>query len=66
MTMSKQAIATGKYQSKVGLISKSYKLRKEDVMEFAEACSKAGISQAAQITKMMSEFVEQTKKMNSH
>ena len=52
-----QTIASKKYQDKVGYISKSYKLKKDIVERFAEACEKNGISQAAQITKMMAEYI---------
>lgn len=48
-----------KWNEKVGLISKSYKLRRELTDRFAYACEKAGISQAGQISKMMNEFIEQ-------
>lgn len=54
-----QTKASEKYQKKVGLISKSYKLKKEDVDAFASACEKAGTSQAAQITKMMKDFIKE-------
>ena len=54
-----QTIATKKYEKKAGFVSKSYKLRRELVDQFAEACDKAGVSQAAQLTKMMKEFIEQ-------
>lgn len=53
-----QTVATKKYEKKAGFVSKSYKLRKELVDQFAEACDKAGVSQAAQLTKMMKEFIE--------
>jgi hypothetical protein len=53
---SKQTIATEKYTKKVGLVSKSYKLRKEVVEEFARACELAGVSQSGQLTEMMVEF----------
>lgn len=56
-----QTIATEKYAEKVGLISKSYKLKKKVVDEFAIACAKAGTSQASQLTKMMNDFIEQNK-----
>ncbi len=59
-----QTIATKKYEAKAGFVSKSYKLRKELVEQFAEACEAAGVSQAAQLTKMMREFVE-AQKQNS-
>lgn len=56
-----QTIATKKYEKKAGLVSKSYKLKREVVDQFAEACERAGVSQAAQLTKMMQEFIEQNK-----
>lgn len=58
---SKQTIATRKYEKKAGWISKSYKLKKEVVEAFAEACEKEGVSQAGQLTKMMNEFIEKSK-----
>lgn len=57
-----QTIATKKYEQKAGIVSKSYKLRRELVEQFAVACEKAGVSQAAQITAMMKEFIEQVEK----
>lgn len=51
-----------KWNAKAGLISKSYKLKRELTEEFAEACEKAGVSQAAQITKMMRAFIEEQNK----
>lgn len=56
-----QTIASKKYQDKLGIISKSYKLKREVVDGFAEACEKAGVSQAAQLTKMMEEFIAEQK-----
>lgn len=57
-----QTIATQKYQEKIGLISKSFKLKKSLVEDFRIACDKKGVTQAAQISKMMQEFVNSTKK----
>lgn len=62
MPGNKQTIASQKYQEKVGMVSKTYKLKKELVEQFAEACEKEGISQARQLTKMMTEFVEKSAK----
>ena len=59
----KQTIASKKYQEKVGIISKSYKLRIDTVERFAEACETQGISQAAKITEMMNEFIKSTEKL---
>ena len=47
-----------KWNEKAGLISKSYKLKRELVEQFAAACDWAGVSQAGQLTKMMREFIE--------
>ena len=33
--------------------------------QFAEACEKEGVSQAAQLTNIMTEFVEKVRKNNS-
>lgn len=59
MTASKQTLRNQRYQNKAGWVSKSYKLKKETVEAFADACNKAGVSQAGQITKMMKEFIEE-------
>jgi len=50
-----------RWNAKAGLISKSYKLKKEIVEQFAEACEAAGVSQAGQLTKMMLDFIESNK-----
>lgn len=60
-----QTVASKKYQDKVGWISKSYKLKKEVVELYAEACEKAGVSQAGQLMKMMKEFADRTNKEHS-
>lgn len=60
-----QTRATEKYARKVGLISKSYKLKHEVVDEFAKACEKAGVSQAAKLTQMMIDFIEENKELES-
>ncbi len=56
-----QTLINRKSQQKNGWIAKSYKLKKELVEQFAEACQKAGVSQAGQISTMMREFIEQNK-----
>ena len=56
-----QTIATKKYEKKAGWMSKSYKLKREVVEEFARACEEEGVSQANQLTKMKKEFVEKRK-----
>jgi uncharacterized tellurite resistance protein B-like protein len=49
--------ATARYQAKKGLISKSYKLDRETVELFAEACENAETSQAKELTKFMKRFI---------
>lgn len=61
---SRQSIATRKYEEKAGWMSKTYKLKRETVEAFAAACEKAGVSQAGQLTKMMTEFAEKTNAEN--
>lgn len=53
----KSTLRTKKYQEKVGYISKSYKLKKDLTDRFAEACEKAGESQASVITRLMEEYI---------
>ena len=50
-----------KWNAKAGLISKSYKLKRELAEAFADACEKAGVSQAGQLSRMMSDFIEKNK-----
>jgi hypothetical protein len=57
MSANAQTKATEKYQQKVGLISKSYKLKREIVDAYA-ACRKAGVSCAGQLTTMMQDFIQ--------
>lgn len=59
----KQTIATEKYAKKVGLISKSYKLKKELTEDFAKACAKRNTSAAAVLTEFMEKFIQETKKI---
>lgn len=45
-----------RWQEKAGLISKSYKLQKDVVDDFAKACDVNGISQAKKLTELMSTY----------
>lgn len=62
MPKSKQAPYTREYEKKVGLISKSYKLKRETVDDFKAACDKAGVSQSAQLSRMMEQFIRKVEK----
>ena len=50
--------ATARYQKKKGLISKSYKLERDTVDAFAEACENTETSQAKELTKFMIRFIK--------
>lgn len=56
-----QTIASEKYQKKVGIVAKSYKLKKEVADNFKEACQKNGEAQSVVITRMMMEYIENNK-----
>ena len=58
---SKQTIATRKYEAKAGWISKSYKMKKDIVEAFKEACDKNGDSQAGKLMEFMQDYVDKTK-----
>ena len=42
----KQTIASQKYQQKIGIISKSFKIKKTLAKDFKEKCEKNGVSPA--------------------
>lgn len=50
--------ANDKYQKKIGLIAKSFKLRKELVDKFADTCHRVGVGQAATISQFMEQFIK--------
>lgn len=54
-----QTIASEKYQKKAGYMTKGFKIKRNVADQFADACEKAGVSQAAQITKMMQAFINE-------
>ena len=63
---SAQTIASKKYQSKAGYISKSYKLKREVADAFAGACEASGVSQAAKITELMRNYIESVDNRNEN
>ena len=62
MAASAQVIANKKYQEKMGIIAKSFKMKKSLAEEFKATCESIGVGQSATITKLMTEFIEQNKK----
>lgn len=59
-----QTKASEKYQKKAGYTVKSFKLKRDVVEPFEEACQTAGVSQASVITEFMRDFVKSTKENN--
>ena len=51
-------LATGRYQKKKGMISKSYKLSADIVDEFAEACENAESAQSKELEKFMKRYIK--------
>ncbi len=56
-----QTRATDKYQKKVGLTVKSFKIKKELADGFKETCDRIGVGQAATISRLMQSFIDQHK-----
>ena len=56
---SRQTIASEKYQKKAGYMTKGFKLKRDVVEQFKEACDRAGKPQAEVIREFMEEFVQQ-------
>lgn len=56
-----QTKATDKYQKKIGLVVKGFKIRKELAEEFAWACEQAREGQAATISRLMRDYIDQVK-----
>lgn len=55
---SAQSRANRKYEAKIGMISRSYKLNKELVEEFKAACDRAGVAQSKVLSEAMKKFIE--------
>ena len=49
--------ATARYHAKKGLISKTYKLDRETVEMFEEACEEMETSQAKELTRFMNRYI---------
>lgn len=52
------------YEQRKGIIAKTYKLKRETVDRFAEACKQNKVSQARQLEKMMDEYCKEGDKGN--
>ena len=58
----KNTVRVERYQKKVGYKVKSFKLKGDTADLFAQACEKAGVSQAAKITELMQGFIDEINK----
>lgn len=56
---SKQTLASEKYQKKAGYKVKGFILKCDVAERFAEACERAGVSQAEKITELMEKFISE-------
>ena len=56
--MTAAARATARYQEKKGLVSKSYKLPRDVVEAFAEACQERELSQSEVLKKYMTYYIK--------
>ena len=56
-----QTKASEKYQKKIGMAAKTYKLNEALANEFKSACERIGVSQASAISEFMTEFIEKHK-----
>ncbi len=56
----KNTIRVDRYQKKVGYKTKGFKLKGDIAERFAEACEKAGRSQASVIQELMQDYIDKT------
>lgn len=54
-----QTKATEKYQKKVGLVAKSYKIKKSLADSFKEACDRKGEAQSVVIARLMEQYIQE-------
>lgn len=59
--MASKATPQERWAEKNGIKAKAYKLNAKMADEFKATCARLGVSQSAQLTKMMQEFIEQNK-----
>lgn len=56
----KQTEATQRYQKRIGLIPKTYKIKKDLADRFAEACRENEVGIAETLSRLMTEYVEKS------
>ena len=53
----KQTESTKKYQQRIGLVAKSFKINKNLASDFKETCERLNLSQAKVISDFMKDFI---------
>ena len=56
-----QTKASDKYQKKMGIIVKGFKMKRELADEFRDICDQIGVSQSSVITEFMEQFIAEHK-----
>lgn len=59
----KNTVRVERYQKKAGYKVKSFKLKGDVADRFAEACDKAGVSQASKVAELMEQFISEVNKI---
>lgn len=60
--MNTQSTATQKWQAKAGYMTKNFKLKRDLVEQFTEACQANGESQAQAISTFMADYISRTRR----
>ena len=55
-----QTKATERYREKVGIITKSFHVKREIAERFKDACDRSGEPQSAVIVRFMEEYIKET------
>lgn len=61
----KNTIRTDRYQKKAGYKVKGFKLKGDIADRFAEACEKVGVGQAAKISELMEQFINEVQEKDN-
>ena len=54
-----QTVASEKYQKKAGYMTKGFKLKRDLVDSYVDACNHAGITPTAKIKELMQGFIDE-------
>ena len=54
-----------KWDAKAGMISKTYKVKKDTADAFKTACEKSNVAIGIQLTRLMEEYIQKVEKQSS-